>query len=114
MVKNVIVGVSSGHPDTSAALIVDGNIIGAIAEERLGKRIKHDPNFPENAIKDLLQAANLSENDVTKIAISRAPYSNVVQKGFQLLTDPASSIDKLLSFKSRNSEDRFSVIAPNA
>lgn len=114
MVKNVIVGVSFGHPDTSAALIVDGDIIGAIAEERLGKRIKHDPNFPENAIKELLQAANLLKKDITKIAISRAPYSNVVQKGFQLLTNPTSSADKLLSFKRRNSEDRFSVIAPNA
>ena len=33
---------------------INGKLVGAISEERLGKRVKHDSSFPINAIKFLL------------------------------------------------------------
>lgn len=62
--KNVVLGVGGalGH-DSNAALIVDGNLIGASQEERF-TRNKHDGRFPESAILDCLTMAGLRPEDV--------------------------------------------------
>jgi carbamoyltransferase len=40
-----ILGINAYHGDASAALIVDGNLVAAVEEERF-TRIKHDTSFP--------------------------------------------------------------------
>ena len=55
-----------------AALIVDGKIVSAIAEERL-TREKMTRSFPQNAIKHCLKQANLSLNQIDYIANSYNP-----------------------------------------
>jgi len=50
----VILGVNAFHADSAACLVVDGRLLGAVAEERLGDRVKHTSRFPVNAITRLL------------------------------------------------------------
>jgi carbamoyltransferase len=44
-----ILGISAFYHDSAAALVRDGQIVAAAQEERF-TRIKHDPNFPKNAV----------------------------------------------------------------
>ena len=53
-------GISAFYHDSAAALIIDGDIIAAAQEERF-TRIKHDSNFPFNAITFCLNFS-LTEN----------------------------------------------------
>ncbi|MFT8909350.1 MAG: carbamoyltransferase N-terminal domain-containing protein, partial [Lentilactobacillus diolivorans] len=55
--------------DTSAALLSDGSIVGAVEEERF-TRVKHTDSFPKHAINWLLSQANISLSDVDHIVLS--------------------------------------------
>ncbi len=61
-----ILGIHIGH-ESSAALIKNGNIIGAIQEERFD-RIKNSSNFPTNSINFLLNKEKIDKNDISLIA----------------------------------------------
>ena len=71
--------------DAAAALVVDGRIVAAAAEERFDRQ-KHSPRFPSRSIQYCLARAGLSIDDVDEIAHSfdYAPY----RKLFSL--DPVS------------------------
>lgn len=43
---SVILGINAFHADSAACLVVDGKLKAAVAEERLGRRWKHSPEFP--------------------------------------------------------------------
>ena len=77
MVK--ILGINAYHADSSAALIIDGNVEIAIEEERLC-RIKHWAGFPKGAIKSCLESQNLKINDIDHIAINTSPTANLFRK----------------------------------
>ena len=51
---SVILGLNAFHADSAACLLIDGKLVGAVAEERLGARIKHSSAFPREAIRWLL------------------------------------------------------------
>ncbi len=58
--------ISQGY-DSAAALIVDGKLIAAAAQERFSRK-KHTGDFPIDAIQFCLREAGLSIEDVTEIA----------------------------------------------
>ena len=62
---NAILGISALYHDSAAALIIDGNIVAAAQEERFTRK-KHDPSYTKNAIKYVLDEANLSLNQIAK------------------------------------------------
>ncbi|MBF0266283.1 MAG: carbamoyl transferase [Gammaproteobacteria bacterium] len=64
----IILGLTAGTHDTSAALLVDGQIEIAIEEERLSRN-KHTNAFPILAIEACLQHQKISINDVDIISI---------------------------------------------
>ena len=66
----VILGIHDGH-NASASLIVDGELVCALGEERLS-RDKHQYGFPSRAINAVLDSANIKINDVHRIAMSTA------------------------------------------
>ncbi len=68
-------GIHIGH-DRGAALINDGELVAAIAEERLD-RLKHSnsPDLPVKAIKSVLLEAGVQRSEIAVIGIS---YTNVV------------------------------------
>jgi carbamoyltransferase len=94
----IILGVNTYHADSSACLIIDGELIAAIEEERLN-RVKHYAGFPTKAIKECLIIGNIKEEDITDIAFNTKPLSNLVPKGIHYL--------KNLSFKKNLAKKRF-------
>ena len=77
---SIILGINKDHSDSSACLLIEGKLIGAVAEERLGKRIKHDSSFPANAIKWLISTAGIKYSDINIIALSNDVLSNLPYK----------------------------------
>jgi carbamoyltransferase len=75
-----ILGLNAFHADSAACLVVDGKLVGAVAEERLGRREKHSSRFPENAIRWLLEHAGLRLGDITHVAVPRDPGANRAAK----------------------------------
>tara|TARA_R110002110_G_scaffold415719_1_gene654176 strand:+ start:14627 stop:16468 length:1842 start_codon:yes stop_codon:yes gene_type:complete len=67
-----ILGISAFYHDSAAALLKDGHIVAAAQEERFTRK-KHDPDFPEQAIKFCLKQANLKISDIDYIAFYDKP-----------------------------------------
>jgi len=67
-----ILGLSCFYHDSAAALIRDGEIVAAVQEERFS-RIKHDHDFPRQAIGCCLQQAGLSVADIDYIVFYEKP-----------------------------------------
>tara|TARA_X000000950_G_scaffold178870_1_gene217050 strand:- start:2899 stop:4737 length:1839 start_codon:yes stop_codon:yes gene_type:complete len=68
-----ILGISAFYHDSAATILVDGKIIAAAQEERF-TRIKHDSNYPYNAIEFVLNFANLKLNNVDQIIFFEKPF----------------------------------------
>ncbi len=68
-----ILGISAFYHDSAACIIQDGEIIAAAQEERFTRK-KHDPNFPKNAIKFVLEYSNLKLSDVNQIVFFEKPF----------------------------------------
>jgi carbamoyltransferase len=71
--------ISQGH-DSAAALVVDGKVVAAAAEERFNRR-KHSGAFPVHAINYCLAEAGLSLNDIDELAhgFDYRPYQKLYQ-----------------------------------
>ena len=67
-----ILGISAFYHDSSAALLVDGKIVAAVQEERF-TRIKHDFDFPTNAIQYCLEEAELTSEQLDYITFYEKP-----------------------------------------
>ncbi len=68
-----ILGISAFYHDAAAALIKDGKIVAAIQEERF-TRIKHDENFPINAIKCCLNLEHITVDDLYAVVFYEKPF----------------------------------------
>ena len=68
-----ILGISAFYHDSAATILVDGKILAAVQEERF-TRIKHDSNYPENAVNYVLKNANLKLSEVDQIVFFEKPF----------------------------------------
>ena len=68
-----ILGISAFYHDSAAAIIVDGNIVAAAQEERFTRK-KHDPSYPFNAVKYVLEESNLKLNEIDHIVFFEKPF----------------------------------------
>jgi len=68
-----ILGISCYYHDAAAALVSDGKIVAAAQEERF-TRIKHDQNYPANAIAWCLREAGLTVSDLDAVAFYDKPF----------------------------------------
>ena len=68
-----IIGISAFYHDSAAALVIDGEIIAAAQEERF-TRIKHDAQFPINAIKYVISAGDIDVNEIDCIVFYEKPF----------------------------------------
>ena len=68
-----ILGISAFYHDSAACILKNGEIIAAAQEERFTRK-KHDSSFPFNAIKFVLDYANLKLNDVDQIVFHEKPF----------------------------------------
>ncbi|MBF0106427.1 MAG: carbamoyltransferase [Deltaproteobacteria bacterium] len=67
-----ILGISAFYHDSAAAIVVDGQIIAAAQEERF-TRIKHDYNFPLNAVNYCLAQAGLTPETLNAVVFYEKP-----------------------------------------
>jgi len=72
---SVILGINAFHPGASAAIIQDGEILYAIAEERLN-RIKYYAHFPRKSILACLKETGLTFSDIDYIAVGKDSSAN--------------------------------------
>jgi carbamoyltransferase len=75
----VILGINAYHGDASAALVIDGQLVAAVEEERFN-RIKHSAGFPTESIRYCLKAAGIGLEDLDHIGISRDPSAHLHKK----------------------------------
>ena len=68
-----ILGISAYFHDASASLIEDGVLIAAAEEERF-TRIKHDFDFPENAINFCLDMGGIKGKDLDYVVFFEKPF----------------------------------------
>ncbi|GGW88122.1 carbamoyltransferase family protein [Alteromonas halophila] len=68
----IILGISAFYHDSAAALIIDGNIVAAVQQERFS-RLKHDPGFPADAVRYCLKTADCQLDDVDAIVFYDKP-----------------------------------------
>src|SRR5437773_4191422 len=87
-----ILGINVYHPDVSAVLIRDGQLIAALEEERF-RRVKHYAGFPSTAIRRCLEIGGIEGKDLDAIAVSRNPKANLLRKtAFVLTHRPARTL----------------------
>ena len=89
----LILGLNMFHADASAAIVVDGEVRFAIAEERLNRH-KHFGGFPALAIKACLDAVGAKISDVEHVAVGQDSDANLAKKVQYALANPA----KILNF----------------
>jgi carbamoyltransferase len=89
----LILGLNMFHADASAAIVVDGEVKFAIAEERLNRH-KHFGGFPALAVKACLDAVGAKISDVEHVAVGQDSDANLAKKVQYALANPA----KILNF----------------
>jgi carbamoyltransferase len=89
----LILGLNMFHADASAAIVLDGEVKFAIAEERLNRH-KHFGGFPALAVKACLDAVGASISDVEHLAVGQDSDANLTKKVQYALANPA----KILNF----------------
>ena len=68
-----ILGISAFYHDSAACLVQDGKIVAAAQEDRFS-RIKHDHNFPEQAIKFCLKEGKVTVSDMNYVIFYDKPF----------------------------------------
>jgi len=68
-----VLGVSAHFHTAAAALVDNGTVVGAAAEERF-TRVKHDPGFPERSIRWLLEERGLRGADLDAVVFYEQPH----------------------------------------
>jgi carbamoyltransferase len=89
----LILGLNMFHADAAAAIVHDGEVVFAIAEERLNRR-KHFGGFPALAVKACLDAVGAKISDIDHVAVGQDSDANLAKKVQYALTNPT----KILNF----------------
>jgi len=107
-----ILGINAYHGDASAALVVDGELVAAVEEERFN-RIKHWAGFPSESIRYCLDAGGVNPDAVDHVAISFDPRANFSKRlAFVVKNRPSmqSIMDRLKRQKKTFAlEDQFAA-----
>ena len=90
----VILGLNAYHGDASAALIVDGQLVAAVEEERF-TRIKHCAGFPSEAVRACLKLGGLEARDIDHVAVARDPRARIWRKALYALKVPSLAMNRL-------------------
>jgi carbamoyltransferase len=81
------------HADASAAIVEDGRVLFAVAEERLNRR-KHFGGFPALAVKACLDSVGAKVADLDHVAVGQDSDANLAEKARYALANPS----KILNF----------------
>ena len=74
-----ILGIGGYSHDSAAALVCDGKVVAAVAEERL-TRVKHQGGSPVHAVQYCLDAAGLSPTDIDHLGCYMQPGKRIKER----------------------------------
>ena len=97
--KKIILGLNAFHADSSAAILVDNEIVAAVEEERFNRK-KHWSGFPLESVKFCLEKASINFEEITDIAINSNQFSNLNKKIIYSLIN--LKFENLIKFIRRN------------
>src|ERR1700728_92624 len=89
----IILGISAYHANSSAAIVVDGQLLAAVEEERLN-RVKYAAGLPARAIQYCLDQAGSKLSEVDHIAIPRNPWARLGTKLRFAMRMPKFALDR--------------------
>ena len=108
---SVILGINAFHAGTSAAILIDGKPIVAIAEERLNRK-KYYAGFPRLAVLRCLEIAGVDFSDIDAVAVGRDSSANLQQKLGFAIRHPTKLLNLAkIRGKSKNFDDLKTLIA---
>src|SRR5207248_8963097 len=91
MAHEYILGISAFYHDSAAALLCDGEIVGAAQEERFTRK-KGDADFPRHAVAYCLRAGDITLSELRAVGFYDKPllkferilesYLGIAPKGF--------------------------------
>lgn len=82
----IVCGVSAQFHDAAAALVVDGQLVAAVQEERCSRR-KGDASIPVGAFAQVLEIAGVSVDDVDALVFYEKPF----QKFFRIVASTVAN-----------------------
>jgi carbamoyltransferase len=88
----LILGLNMFHADASAAIVQNGEVVFAIAEERLNRK-KHYGGFPALAIQACLDAVGAKISDVDHVAIGQNGRAHLARKIKYAAANPANALN---------------------
>src|ERR1700722_6429069 len=88
----LVLGLNLFHADASAAIIEDGKVVFAIAEERLN-RVKHYAGFPTLAIQACLDFVGADLTDLSHVAVGQDSDANLSRKVRYALANPTNILN---------------------
>jgi Carbamoyltransferase N-terminus len=91
----LILGLNMFHADASDAIVQDGEVVFAIAEERLN-RAKHYAGFPSPAVKGCLDAVGAKVTDISHVAVGQDTDANLAKKVRYALAKTPPPVKRLL------------------
>jgi len=107
----LILGINAFHADASAAIVQDGELKFAVAEERLN-RIKHYAGFPALAVQACLDHVGAKIADIDHVCIGQNSNANIGQKLQYAIRRPASLLNFVqLRERKRTIKDLRSLFA---
>lgn len=94
----VILGINAYHANAAAAIVVDGQLIAAVEEERLN-RVKYAAGLPSQAIQFCLDCAGVKLTEVDHIAVPRDPWARLGTKLRFAIRMPKFALDRVRVMK---------------
>src|SRR5260370_25538696 len=88
----LILGLNMFHADASAAIVLDGEVKFAVAEERLNRR-KHFGGFRGRGVKACRDAVGVKISDVDHVAVGQDSDANLAKKVQYALANPAKTLN---------------------
>ena len=106
---SVVLGINAFHAGASAAVLVDGQPMAAIAEERLN-RVKYYAGFPKRSIIECMRMAGVEFKDIDAVAIGRDPSANRSRKMEYMVAHPTKLFNLLKVRSSRAKLDDMKTL----
>jgi carbamoyltransferase len=100
----IVLGLNAFHADASVALVRDGTLAAALAEERLN-RVKHFAGFPALAAAEALRIAGAAPGEIAHVAVARDAHANLLAK----LAFAVKNVHRLPRLARQRLENRSSV-----
>ncbi len=89
-----ILGINAYHGNASAAIVCDGRLVAAGADERFN-RVKYAAGYPAQAIRYCLREAGLELKDIDHVAVPRNPYARLGTKLFYAMRMPSFARERM-------------------